>query len=68
MSTADGEELGPLLEEQRAYYRALAPDYLDQVLDLPGGDEGRRGAPARLGRPGARGAAPPALTFMRTIV
>lgn len=29
----------PLLDEQRAYYRALAPDYLDQGLDLPGGDE-----------------------------
>jgi len=28
-----------LLDEQRAYYRALAPDYLDQALDLPGGDE-----------------------------
>jgi 2-polyprenyl-3-methyl-5-hydroxy-6-metoxy-1,4-benzoquinol methylase len=28
-----------LLGEQRAYYRALAPDYLDQVLDLPGGAE-----------------------------
>jgi len=28
-----------LLTEQQAYYRALAPDYLDQVLDLPGGDE-----------------------------
>jgi SAM-dependent methyltransferase len=28
-----------LLAEQQAYYCALAPDYLDQVLDLPGGDE-----------------------------
>jgi len=28
-----------LLDEQIAYYRALAPDYLDQGLDLPGGDE-----------------------------
>jgi len=28
-----------LLAEQRAYYSALAPDYLDQSLDLPGGDE-----------------------------
>ena len=35
----DGEELGPLLDEQRAYYQALAADYLDQGLDLPGGDE-----------------------------
>ena len=39
MSAADGGELGPLLDEQRAYYRALAADYLDQGLDLPGGDE-----------------------------
>ncbi|WP_314177799.1 class I SAM-dependent methyltransferase [Streptomyces winkii] len=28
-----------LLSEQRAYYSALAPDYLDQLLDLPGGAE-----------------------------
>jgi 2-polyprenyl-3-methyl-5-hydroxy-6-metoxy-1,4-benzoquinol methylase len=28
-----------LLAEQIAYYRALAADYLDQGLDLPGGDE-----------------------------
>jgi SAM-dependent methyltransferase len=28
-----------LLDEQIAYYRALAPGYLDQGLDLPGGDE-----------------------------
>src|SRR6201996_1194534 len=28
-----------LLAEQRAYYSALAPDYFDQGLDLPGGDE-----------------------------
>lgn len=28
-----------LLAEQRAYYSALAPDYLDQGLDLPGGSE-----------------------------
>ena len=28
-----------LLAEQRAYYSALAPDYLDLVLDLPGGAE-----------------------------
>lgn len=39
MRATDGEELGPLLDEQRAYYRALAADYLDQGLDLPGGDE-----------------------------
>lgn len=31
-------ELVRLLGEQVAYYRALAPDYLDQSLDLPGGD------------------------------
>jgi trans-aconitate methyltransferase len=28
-----------LLAEQRAYYRALAPDYLDQILGLPDGAE-----------------------------
>jgi len=28
-----------LLDEQIAYYRALAADYLKQGLDLPGGDE-----------------------------
>ena len=28
-----------LLAQQRAYYNALAPDYLDQVLDLPGAAE-----------------------------
>jgi SAM-dependent methyltransferase len=31
-------DLDHLLGEQVAYYRALAPDYLDQGLDLPGGD------------------------------
>jgi SAM-dependent methyltransferase len=30
---------GQLLDEQIAYYRALAPDYLAQGLDLPGGNE-----------------------------
>jgi hypothetical protein len=39
MRAADGEDLGPLLDEQRACYRALAADYLNQGLDLPGGDE-----------------------------
>src|ERR1700753_2831529 len=39
MSTEPAPELGRLLHEQLAYYRALAPDYLDQALDLPGGDE-----------------------------
>jgi SAM-dependent methyltransferase len=33
------DELGQLLTEQVAYYRALAPEYLDGVLDLPGGEE-----------------------------
>jgi trans-aconitate methyltransferase len=28
-----------LLAEQRTYYSALAPEYLDQTLDLPGGAE-----------------------------
>ncbi len=28
-----------VLAQQRAYYSALAPDYLDQLLDLPGGAE-----------------------------
>jgi trans-aconitate methyltransferase len=35
----DTESDRTLLDEQVAYYRALAPDYLDQGLDLPGGDE-----------------------------
>jgi SAM-dependent methyltransferase len=39
MRSTDGEELDHLLGEQLAYYRALAADYLDQDLDLPGGDE-----------------------------
>lgn len=39
MDATGGDELGRLLEEQRAYYRALGADYLDQGLDLPGGDE-----------------------------
>jgi SAM-dependent methyltransferase len=38
-SPTNGEEIGHLLGEQVAYYRALAGDYLDQDLDLPGGDE-----------------------------
>lgn len=37
--SAEDEEVGRLLGEQIAYYRALAEDYLDQGLDLPGGDE-----------------------------
>jgi SAM-dependent methyltransferase len=39
VSATDGEDHGRLLDEQLAYYRALAPDYLNQGLDLPGGDE-----------------------------
>jgi SAM-dependent methyltransferase len=38
-SPTDGQELEHLLDEQIAYYRALAPDYLDQRLDLPGAGE-----------------------------
>src|SRR3954454_4082061 len=33
------DELGQLLAEQIAYYRARASEYLDGVLDLPGGEE-----------------------------
>jgi SAM-dependent methyltransferase len=39
MGSPAGGELGQLLDEQVAYYRSLAPDYLSQRLDLPGGDE-----------------------------
>jgi SAM-dependent methyltransferase len=39
MGSAGDAELDRLLDEQLAYYRAMAPDYLDQGLDLPGGDE-----------------------------
>lgn len=39
MDTTDDAELDRLLEEQLAYYRALAADYLSQTLDLPGGEE-----------------------------
>jgi SAM-dependent methyltransferase len=39
MGSADGGELGRLLDEQVTYYRSLAADYLNQGLDLPGGDE-----------------------------
>jgi SAM-dependent methyltransferase len=34
-----GSAQDQLLAQQRAYYRALAPDYLDQGLDAPGGGE-----------------------------
>jgi demethylmenaquinone methyltransferase/2-methoxy-6-polyprenyl-1,4-benzoquinol methylase len=40
MGSADGAGLGRLLDEQAAYYRAIAAEYLDH-LDLPGGDEVR---------------------------
>jgi SAM-dependent methyltransferase len=39
MRPADGEKLRQLLDEQVSYYRAIAPDYLNQGLDLPGADE-----------------------------
>jgi len=39
MRATEGEDLDRLLDEQAAYYRALAADYLDQGLDFPGGDE-----------------------------
>lgn len=37
--STEGGGLDRLLDEQLAYYRALAADYLDQGLELPGGDE-----------------------------
>lgn len=37
--SAQSDAADHLLDEQIAYYRALAADYLDQGLDLPGGDE-----------------------------
>lgn len=39
MGSAGGGELDRLLDEQVSYYRSLAGDYLNQGLDLPGGDE-----------------------------
>jgi len=39
MRSTDGEDLDRLLAEQLAFYRALAADYLQQMLDLPGGPE-----------------------------
>jgi SAM-dependent methyltransferase len=39
MRSTDGAGLDRLLGEQLAYYRALAEDYINQGLDLPGGDE-----------------------------
>ena len=39
MTGSEGERLARVLTEQAAYYHALGADYLDQDLDLPGGDE-----------------------------
>ena len=39
MTRSEGEQLTRLLTEQAAYYHALGVHYLDQGLDLPGGDE-----------------------------
>jgi SAM-dependent methyltransferase len=39
MRSGEGEELGPLLGEQAAYYRAIAAEYYDHALDLPVGEE-----------------------------
>ena len=39
MRSAGGEELGRLLDEQVTYYRAIAAEYLNYRLDMPGGDE-----------------------------
>src|ERR1700728_1659789 len=39
MTGSEGERLARVLTEQAAYYHALGGDYLDQDLDLPGGDE-----------------------------
>lgn len=39
MRSADDEGLKELLDEQVTYYRTLAPDYLNQRLELPGGAE-----------------------------
>ena len=39
MRSGDGEDLGPLLDEQAAYYQAIAGEYWDRYQDLPGGEE-----------------------------
>jgi trans-aconitate methyltransferase len=39
MRSAGGENLEELLDEQVAYYRAVAPEYEDHALPLPGGSE-----------------------------
>ena len=39
MARGGGDGLGRLLDEQAAYYHALGGSYLEQGLDLPGGEE-----------------------------
>jgi SAM-dependent methyltransferase len=39
MSSAGGESLERLLEEQVVYYREVAPEYEEHALPLPGGSE-----------------------------
>lgn len=39
MKSASGDGLDRLLDEQVSYYSAIAPDYLDYRLEIPGGDE-----------------------------
>jgi SAM-dependent methyltransferase len=41
MGSAGSEELGRLLDEQAAYYQAIAAEYLDLSLDFPGSEEVR---------------------------
>ena len=39
MRSADDDKLGPVLSEQAAYYQAIAGEYYDHYLDVPGGEE-----------------------------
>lgn len=39
VSSVVDDGLVPLLAEQVAYYRARAPEYLEETLDLPGGEQ-----------------------------
>ena len=39
MRSADDDKLGPVLGEQAAYYQAIAGEYYDHYLDVPGGEE-----------------------------
>src|SRR5258707_13843528 len=39
MTSAGGEDLTELLEEQVVHYRAVAPEYEDHALPFPGGDD-----------------------------